>query len=403
MVFKRMVMVGALAAGLVAAAPARMQEAPWSGFLYNSFENTLVQVTEAGQTQEIRLAVPEGSFLGGRDLAFSADGSIRAFCALMSTETGSTARLTIEAADPAGSPVIELEMPEAAACQPTFSDSGELMVLALLSSTGDQSEPFSWQLTVMSARDGVTQSTLTSAEMPEGDQPWPRGLVIPIVRHFDGREVTFALYPYATEGPAVVPSYRWSTDTGAITPIEGWGNLFQDYLPETGELAYAVEDQSLPMGNPGGPMPSSNVVRVQSADGTARNVYLSGADWVIGSLGFVDGGRSLAIQLIQSWDFEQPDMHQAVRWILLDRAGNTTDVPFEADFLDVVGATDGYAVLLADNVNGEGTPVISFHRVTAAGQSELWSTTPGSFGVTWDLAWSTPLVAAPDLPPFAEA
>lgn len=391
---------GVALAGLLGASPAQMQEGEWSGYLFDSSEKSLQRVTVTGDTTDVTLAIPEGAFVGGRDLSFSPDGTIVAFCSVSGAETRSYTSLTIQNLEN-GSVLLQKDVGDAFSCRATLGEGAEQVALMTLRNSQQPGELPDWTLQVLDAASGAVVAELLSSQLTDA-QVWERSMAMPIVRDFTDDTVTFGVFPLG-EGPGMVPAYAWSIADGSVTPADEWGYLYYAWLPETGEMAYAQEDPALPMGNPGGPMPSSNVVRVQDSGGNVRTIYASGADWVIGSLAFIDSGRALAIQLIQSVNFDQPEQRQAVRWVALDRTGEVTDLPLMGDFVDVRGATDGYAALLGRNMNGEGMPEMSLELTTPEGTVTVWSANMQFGGVTWELPWTTPMITAPNLAPFPEA
>lgn len=397
----------ALLALLFGAVPtAFMQEAdsPWFAYLFNSSTKELVRVNELGEQQTFDLGLPADVYIGGRELSFSPDGTQAAFCMLQPQAQQQTSTNVLIVRDLAlGTNLVERELGEGIACSATFDEKAERVVVSRLHEflagfEVDAAKPL-WTLEVYSLP--AADAPLAVMDRTQVATPPERGFGMALVRSFVGAEVVFAVVPYATEGPAWVPAYRWNVETGVLVDESAWGNLFYTELPAWGEIVWLEQDDSLPMGNPGGPMPSNNVVRLSGPYATNATLYHS-PDWVLIDLAFIEGGRSLALQLLESFDPAQGELPQQTRWVAINRQGESRDLGVQSDYTQLIGTADGFAALVADDINGQPgtTPSIRLELHEGGEAQQLWEVNPGGPGLSWELVWSTPMTPAEDLQPF---
>jgi hypothetical protein len=148
-------------------------------------------------------------------------------------------------------------------------------------------------------------------------------------------------------------------------------------------------------------MPSNNVVRLSGPYATDATLYHS-PDWVLSDIIFIEGGRSLALQMFESFDPARADQPPRMRWVGLNRQGESRDLGVQSNYTQMIGTMDGFAALLAENINGQPgtTPSIRLELHERGESQVLWQVTPDGPGISWELVWATPMGAAEGLEPF---
>jgi hypothetical protein len=163
-------------------------------------------------------------------------------------------------------------------------------------------------------------------------------------------------------------------------------------------VIWTAKDESRAAAQPGGPVPDHNVVKLADKTGEERIIYYS-PDWVVLNARFINNGQQIAIQLLSSFVGEGVEYVQTIKWVALDRSGNTVDLVSSIGNVQLEAAPNGYLTLdqrVADPSNGH-TQFYLTQNIN--GQSnELWVSQTGL--EYWELPWVTPMVASGDLQPF---
>jgi hypothetical protein len=392
-----------------------MAQDTWSVYLFNGYTGELVRVNGDGTQAVSGLGLEQGAYVSSFDMAFTRDGSRLAFCSTTypqaadgSTPAQPTAKFYLRDMA-AQNYVLNLDLGNAIGCRTgrgAFNgDDTQVAISRINYAPGDPSADTSkpaWQIMVMDIAGGMTVKELNSASPAVATyEGLTKGAILPYVQYFAGNQVIFAEVPYGIGGGAEWNAYLWDMDADTVEMIQRWGNIGLDTLPETGEMVWTAKDENLPVGVPGGPVPDNNVVKVADKTGTEHTIFTS-PDWVVLDAKFIKGGQQVAIQLLSSFDQNNPNQLQTIKWIALDRAGNQTDLlASEGGSPVVAAAPSGYVALdQQQTFDANGTGQSQFKLTyNAAGQSqELWASTVG-FDY-WELAWSTPLVPSGDLQPF---
>lgn len=407
-------LAGLLVAGIIA--PARAQETPatWFAYLYNWTTNEVMSVDLNSQTSSYLLDAPPGFVIGSHAMAFTPDGAAAAYCLSGYAPDGTNPSATLYLRE-----VIEqrnrfqLDLGPILGCtvgKTAFSTDYTRLGVGIIryfvgDPNADTSQP-GWQLLIMDATTGAVLRELNaqSASMLALGLD-PNIPFLPQVAHFAGNEVTFIGIPYGTEGGFGLPAYRWNLDTDAVETVPFWGESGVSFLQSTGEIAWLAHDPNLPAGEPGGPSPLGNIVKVAGADGVEQVVFHS-PDWVIIDTEFVNGGAQLAILLLQPFD-AQNMAQQSVKWILLDRSGGVVELQESIGFVQIASAPDGAVMLWSDPGpnNDFSQPVMLLDYIGQDGsRRELLRLEPDpnatQFGVNWELAFSAPVPPRTDLTPF---
>lgn len=396
----------ALVIGLVllAAFPVFAQEMAWSAYLYNGMTKELLRVNADGSTESFNLGLAENEYVGSFDMAFSSDGGRVAFCVPVFDMQSSQGRATLVVRDIAASTdILRQDLGEAIGCRvgrAGFNDDASRLAVSLANPfPPDAGRPI-WRILLLDSATGATIEEINPTYPALAQFPLlTEGPVLPYVQRFTADELIFAEVPYGIGGGGEWQAYRWSLDSGAVEPVEGWGHIGLAWLPTTQEIAYVAADESLPAAQPVGPFPPFNVVRLLDADGVPRIIYHNAEQSPVGTV-FISGGRELAILLMEGYNTAQPDQAALQRWIALDRQGGSRALTEDSIYVQLMGAPGGF-VALSQRLNDQTMGTQQFTLLYGAdGQSrELW-TSPEGTEQSWELAWVTPVTPPADLPPF---
>jgi hypothetical protein len=409
-----LMILGLLILASMSLTPAMAQDS-WGVYLFNGNSGELVRVNGDGTQAVSGLGLEQGAYVSSSDMAFTRDGSRLAFCATtypQAADANSTAQPTAKfylRDIAAQNYILNLDLGNAIGCrtgQAAFNtDETQVAVSRINYYPGDPAADVSkpvWQILVLDIAGGMTVKELNASSPAVATyEGLTKGGILPYVAYFAGNQLIFSEVPYGIGGGAEWNAYVWDLNADTVEMIPRWGNFGLDTLPETGEIVWTAKDENLPAGIPGGPVPANNIVKIADKIGAERTIFTS-PDWVVLGAKFINGGQQVAIQLLSSFDQNNPDQMQTIKWVALDRAGNVTDLLSSIGGSPVVAAApDGYVALdQQQTFDANGTGQSQFKLTyNAAGQSqELWASSQG-FDY-WELAWSPPLVASGDLGPF---
>jgi hypothetical protein len=396
---------------LLAVVPVLGQDTAWSAYVYNGRD--LVRVFSDGRQETYNLGLPENTFMGSREMSFSADGSRVAYCAVTYDQTVTDPALQTSAVlvlrdIAAQTNLLEIDMGHPVACrtgQEAFKPDESLLAVALINyipgSPGvDESLPSRQLLMIDSATGDVVYELDDQSEYEVLGVTFP-GPTLSLVKYVGTDYVIYAPVPYFTEGYPDT-AYRWHLDTGTIEPETGeqWEQFLEDTLDATGEKVWITTDPNLPSVQPIGPSLPLNVVRVADSAGQVSTILHVG-DQTPGEVHFINNGQQIAVMLMPVFDETQPDTPIEYRWIALDRAGTVTDLVTDLNYSNLDGAPDGYVRIIND-LSDVNNSTFSLEYTSNGQTTQLWTTTgPRSdpYGA-WELAWVTPMPAAEGLPPF---
>lgn len=391
--------------------PALAQE-DWSVYLFNGNTGELVQVNADGTQAVSALGLEAGTYVGSYDMSFTKDGSHLAFCALTSptaVDPNSTAQPTAKfyLRDLAAQNyLLTLDMGNAIGCrtgEDAFNaDATQVAVSKINYYPGDPAADTSkpaWEMLILDIAGGMTVKELNAASPSVATfEGLSKGGILPYVQYFANNQVIFAEVPYGTGGGVEYIAYLWDLTADTVEPIQRWGNLGLDTLDTTGELIWTAKDENRAAAMPGGPVPDNNVVKLADKTGAEHTIFYS-PDWVVLNARFINSGQQIAIQLLSAFDENNPDIIQSIKWVALDRAGNTVDLLSSSGNLQLEAAPNGFVTLdqrLSAVNNGESQFFLSY---STNGQSnQFWSSQTGF--EYWELPWVTPMTPAVDLQPF---
>ena len=182
---------------------------------------------------------------------------------------------------------------------------------------------------------------------------------MPSARYLGEDTLSFALLMWFTGGAPINQSYTWNMADNSVVEDAKWGQFNPAYLPATGEMVWTALDES----RPGGPLPSNNIVRYLTADGTESVIFYS-ADMLPISSVFIDNGNALAINLMASVDPSSGlEFSAGSQWIRLDRNGTITVLTeLSSGYSLITPIPNGYLVnTYTSTIEGGDQIILSFH------------------------------------------
>jgi hypothetical protein len=385
---------------------AAQSDSEWFAYLLNGATQELVRVNANGESASISLGISPNEFIGGgRDIAFSDDGSRVAFAQTDSSPDRSTTLVVRDIAAQTNTLEIDLGGTFGAQVRAFNAEQTQVAVGAVNYYEGDPNADTSrpvWQLRVVDVASGEVVYELNANDPLADDiELVASGTIMPEVRYFANDQIVFAAVPWGIGGAPELPAYVWQLNDDTLSPIEGYGLPGVDTL-DTGELIYLDVDESLPTQEPGGPVGAFNVVMLADKTGQARTVYHN-PDWVLLDSTFVNNGRQIAVQMLQPFDENHP-APQVTQWILLDRNGEVSGDGVYPSFSQVLPAPDGYAILWAEFADNMGTPprTTRLDYVANGATTNLWTEVTDQAGTSWELVWSSPVSLADNLQSFPD-
>jgi hypothetical protein len=389
---------------LLAALPVGAQESNWMVYLYNASQAQLIGIDSTGAQTEIDLGLPSNVYPSQAEYPFSADGSRAAFCVTENSADGTGSLASVRILNVAANTTeTQIDLGAAIGCSVgRFNEDGTRIGVGIVYDFPFSENPniaHLWEVLVIDVASGQIVSRLTpEAPMLQTIDGGERWAYLPIIQRFAAGQVTFALAPYGTDNIGDLAAFRWEPATDALVPVEGWGNWNSDYLT-TGELVWTEHDPSLPAGQPGGPMPMYNVVRLSENEGEARTVFHS-FDWLPYQARFVNNGQDLLVSLLAPFNEAAPDTSQGVRLMLVGRDGARAEVGSYASYVDTATVPNGFAVLWAENTAGTAPPQIYLDVHQGESVVRLWEITSDNMGVSWSIVWSSASPVDANLQPF---
>ncbi len=383
----------------IESANALNQETTWHTYLYNQNDQYVLRINEDGTTHTTNLLpLMQGEINSIETVAVGGpvDGEALAYCTSMLYEDEYSQILNVVDVEDGHliqrhTVVDQLTQDELGICRVSLkglSPDGQTVAVSLVNI--DDNHTFHWRLVLVDVETGAIVNELNSEQAELVDSQNNRFQIMPDVRYFGNNELAFVVIPWGTEGIPVDDAYVWDLNSDTLTHAPQWGNMITDYLGASQELVWIEADENLPAGNPGGPLPNFNVVRVADANGNIQTVYHN-TDFLPIQVKFIDGGQALAIQLLESMDDANTEPgSQATKWVRLGRDGSLTDLrDTTGTYVQIMPFNDGYAFLVA----GASTTL----EANQAGNSNiLWETQGGS----WSIMSTSPIHVSAELAAF---
>lgn len=369
----------------------------WSVWLYNDETGALARVHPDGSVEEHGFPLPFGASTPPYSLAFSRDGNRMAFC--LTDDAGVTSVRVYDIRDGLYRSIY-MAPGMVQGCwleRYSFSEDGSQLAVGLFNHYPDPADPRpEWELLVIHAETGAVIYRRAARDPQIAALGLDISNTIPAVVRFEphtpdspGR-IAFKPVQYGTEGMQEYHSLIYRLDDGSVRAEGYHGKGGFDLLLATGEIVFQDVFDWLPQGRLDGPGYLYNVVLYAAPDGEPYIVYHGGAA-VLGNPTFIDGGRRLAV-----YRYAHPGPPV---WYSVSRAGMVAPLPIAGAAYQVWGLPDGYIHL--SNHGAPPAPAVLYQtRFLADGTSEiaeLWRSAPGDL---WRVVWVTPLLSAPDLPPF---
>jgi len=162
----------------------------------------------------------------------------------------------------------------------------------------------------------------------------------------EGR-VYFKAYPYLPTHVSVDNAYIWDITSGEIQPYPALGTGMTDFLPETEELIFGAQSDTLPMPQVMGIGPAYNAIRYQQGIDSTPVTLFESAEETVNSIDFVFDGERILAGLTNTSDMENIQS----RWVMLDREGVITG-EFDAPEMvrTVIDGAGGLIVLHEEQV-----------------------------------------------------
>ncbi len=381
-------------------------------YLSDSQASNLIRVnTIDGSQQNISLGITE-NHLYISNMAFSDDGRLVAFCAVeRASDDSTTTRLIIRNLNTASN-LMEQSYNNLPGCNPSVFNAGatQLAVGFVFNSAFDgqnyPDEP-DWALRIFDINTGniIHELSKDSPNAPDyesmRDDFWFEEGISAMTRAVEltKDDVLFTAFPFiGRDGPLRVPAHRWNLLTDEVTPVEGLTELGATFLAETGEIVYPYLDESLPAGQPMGPMPLANTVRIND-NGSIRTIYQNTED-VIAATRFISGGEQIAVTIVPAWDENNPEQIAPTRDIILNRDGSIDD--FDEAFIyhyHARGTDDGF-IMGSVTQNDQIAQKYELMRYQDGQLTSIWTRT-GQEGNIWlEFVWSPPMPVNDNLPSF---
>lgn len=289
-------------------------------------------------------------------------------------------------------------------CSVALDEEGNRIAVALARqetlTSGERSTEF-----IVKVFDVGTQSLITETTDAQLHMYIENGTIAPTIRLFQDNTVII-LEPIAA--PIVTRVAMWNIRNDEITygSINQFNKLAR--LPATGEFVFADEDLTYPSdfcrGWGEGLCP--NVIRVRTTSSENSDVIIHHTLYPMFSPIFAANGRYLLIHVYaDATNDEMLELYgsraSVPRWIALDRAGRTFELPSEMPPSyegQPIGTPDGFIFLKRER----DMPVqLVYYRLSDSGVSNrevLWET-PSTDG---RIVWWTELQGDPTLTPFSE-
>lgn len=387
---------------LMVALPIAAQETPepaqgWRAWLYNSTSGAVTVVDSGGSVvNEFTLPLAQAFNYYGQNIAVSPSGSHVLYTALDTSSDVPNQQVFVYDVN---AQFIAATYPLASGAQATtldvrptsaiFDEASRKVAFGYVISTAETS---TWEIAVIDYNTGVATATLTPQS--EGASSIGDGLIVPVIREFDGVSVSFTAVYYATGGAGGYPAFIWDTTSNTVTQTEIFTSIGADILPETGEViapAFLEAMSAAPMPAEPGFVVPQNVVTVYQPESATRAVFYNDPERVIDNVRFVQGGERVAISRYDAVT-DTPGL-----WRVIQRDGvvvGETNIPNSV--FNVYGTPDGLVYLDL----GQGPTLVHINTSDdSLSQEVIWTGDMQTFPV---LAAVQPdvVIVAEDAPPL---
>jgi SH3-like domain-containing protein len=309
------------------------QDAGWTAWLYNEADGRMTQVNAGGQVMsEFVVTLPPGFDRYPRRVALGRGGSPFAYIAYNSaTFQGQIVVANRDKITAAFSlPLTIADSFEFIADENNFNADNSALALGYSLQGGG------WAVIVMDARTGAVTQTLRhdTALVAALGLPATPGLT-PVVRRFQGRDVTFTLVQSGTEGASEYNSYTWNLDTNLLAQNFAFTALDSDTFPLTGEVVMSLPDKRLANQSASFTFFQANSLQVYNPSDGARYPFYNMPDATLFRPRFVQNGELILFSATTAGSSGE-------RWIIIRRDGSFVGSLPTISLSDVRGLPDGF-------------------------------------------------------------
>jgi hypothetical protein len=397
---------------MLAVAPALAQSEQWSVVLINTTTSDLLRVYADGTTETYDLDLPDYT-LNRLSMSVSADGNLFAYCqGDYTVQEKPTFAVNIYDLR-TRTLIVEYDLGAGLNCNLgpyAFSPDATSLSLALLNyfngdPNADTTRPI-WEILNLDVATGTVLHRLNeqSPEVQAVFNPVERWTLMPYIQDVTANTVSFALVMWATDA-SPSQALTWDFAANTVTAAPEWEDFGASTLvtPAGVTSASVGLDDSLPAGEAGGPIPSTNRVQVTEPGADPVTVYINTEDLPV-TTEFINNGNSLAIQVLQGFDMTQPDVMQGNYWLALNRDGSLTTLTEPiTNFNVLTAAPDGFVLLVAISDLATNITHFQLDYTTDGTTTNLWNNAGDTSNHFWEIAWVTPSTISEDLPPFTPA
>jgi Bacterial SH3 domain len=364
-----------LAILLLGVVPAAAQSTGWTAWLYDYSSGHMTEVNDSGAVlDDVALPLPGGFDHYPNRAAVGHNGSPFAYVVYNSaTFQGAlvvSQRDSITAAF--NLPLTIADSTELVADEYIFNEDNSLVALGYSLDGGG------WGLMVLDLRTGAVSYTLRYDAPLVGALGLEAGYgLTPVVRHFNGRVVTFSMVQSGTEGQSHYDSYDWNIDSGSLTLNPVYPSLDTDTFAGTGEVVMSLADERLPNHSADFTFFQANTLQVYQPATGMRFPFYNTPDQTLFSPHFIQNGKLILL--------DSADTASRYTWTVIQRDGTVVgSLPTAITINDVRGVPDGF--IYTTNTFSPGATTLVYANISGGlnAGAPVWTSAPGANPV---IAW----------------
>ena len=391
----------------------KAQAEDWQVYLHNGIDNTLIRVSANGESDVVDFGFGDNTFVGAGDFAFSSDGTLAAVCANQPPTSENMVQMWqfILRDLVSGTNLIDMQLDDIAGCRMgAFSPDDSTIAVGILNyiafdETADTSGP-EWEIRLYDLNGGIANSITANEAPPAVLSNLANFPIIPTVTQFDDNGLVAIGYPGVGMGiGGALPVFGWSFADNSITEVPTYfGNLNGDFLPATGETVFAELDDSLPAGEPMGPVFVANTVRVADANGDITTIYENTVDVILNAT-FINDGQAVLVQLLEPFNMDEPTEISTSRFVIIGRDGVVSEIDQHfLSFAQGVAVPGGWILVWAEQDPTQAEPPINhIDDYTSGTATRVYTYETPENSERWTIlgvAWTPEIMVNGDLPAF---